>query len=103
MVRIRSDADDRGRYVVCPTRGADAAARGHDETAREARAPRGIFAVPSKGRGRARGPPDPPPHLRGVGPPRPEARLGDSQEGLWAGEASQPRPAILSHLVSRPD
>src|SRR5256712_1321972 len=103
MVRIRRDADDRGRYVLCATRGADAAARGHDETAREARAPRGVFAVPPKGRGRAGRPLDRRPHLRGVGRARPERRMGDAPEGPGRDEASQPRPTIVEHLGSLAD
>src|SRR6058998_434549 len=98
MVRIHRDADDRGRYVLCSTRGADAAARGHDETPREARAPRGLPAIPSEGRGRAGRPPDRRPHLRGIGRARPERRMGDAQEGPGRDEASQPRRTILEHL-----
>src|SRR2546425_489021 len=89
MVRIHRDADDRGRYVLCSTRGADAAARGHDETPRETRAPRGLPAIPSEGRGRAGRPPDRRPHLRGIGRARPERRIGGAQAGPGGDEASQ--------------
>src|SRR5207244_7252476 len=98
MAWIHRDADDRGRYVLCSTRGADAAARGHDETPRETRAPRGVPAIPSEGRGRAGRPPDRRPHLRGIGRARPERRMGDAQEGPGRDEASQPRRTILEHL-----
>src|SRR5437867_8672024 len=98
MVRIRRDADDRGRYVLCPTRGADAAARGYDEAPREARAPRGIPAVAPEGRDRPGGPLDRRPHLRGVGRARPERRMGDAQEGPRRDEASQPGPTVLEHI-----
>src|SRR6266705_6432654 len=98
MVRIHRDADDHGRYVLCPTRGADAAARGHDEAPREARAPRGIPTVPSEGRGRAGRPLDHRPYFRGVGRAGPERRMGDAPEGPGRDEASQPRPTVTEHL-----
>src|SRR3989475_2754585 len=97
MVLIHRDADDRGRDGLCATHGADAAARGHDEAAREARTPRGVPALPSEGRGRARGPPDRWPDLRRVGRALLERRLGDAEEGARTDEASQPRPANSEH------
>src|SRR3989449_498815 len=97
MVPIHRDADARGRDVLCTTRGADAAARGHDEAARKARTPRGVPALPSEGRGCAGGPSDRRPDLRRIGRARLERRVGDASEGARTDEASQPRPANPEH------
>src|SRR2546428_13079508 len=97
MVPIHGDADDRGRDGLCATRGAHTAARGHDEAAREARTPRGLPALPSEGRGRARGPPDRWPDLRRGGPAPLERPLGDAEEGPGTAEASQPRSYSPRH------
>src|SRR2546427_534029 len=99
MVPIHRDADDRGRDVLCTTRGADAAARGHDEAARKARTPRGVPALPSEGRGCAGGPSDRRPDLRRIGRARLERRVGDASEGARTGEASQPRSGDLGMIA----
>src|SRR2546425_10154303 len=97
MVPIHRDADDRGRDVLCTTRGADAEARGHDEAARKARTPRGVPALPSEGRGCAGGPSDRRPDLRRIGRARLERPGGDASEGARTDDESQTRPANPEH------